>query len=211
MGSTFPDATTSREDLMSIGTMLVRGVVGPLFMGHGAQKLWGRFGGHGLEGTGGFFESLGLRPGRRHAQAAGVAEFTGGALLTLGALTPVATTIISSTMFTAIRKVHLKSGPWATEGGWEYNAVLIATATLLAEIGPGSPSVDDALFPNLHGKGWAVGSLLAAAAGSALVTSPQLTGAAAAAQDVPVSDEDSRFVRDAAEGGVDSGSTSTTA
>src|SRR3712207_808273 len=117
---------------MELGTTLVRGLVGPLFMGHGAQKLWGKFGGHGLEGTGGFFESLGLSPGRKHAQAAGLAEFTGGALLTAGALTPLASTLISSTMMTAIRKVHGSKGPWVTEGGWEYNAVLIGVATALA-------------------------------------------------------------------------------
>src|SRR3712207_8594984 len=115
---------------MDLGTTLVRGVVGPLFMGHGAQKLWGSFGGHGLEGTGGFFESLGLTPGKRHAKAAGWAEFAGGALMTLGALTPVASTLISSTMLTAIRKVHAANGPWTTEGGWEYNATLIAVSAL---------------------------------------------------------------------------------
>src|SRR6185436_5280072 len=110
---------------------------GPLYVGHGAQKLFGSFGGHGPEGTGQFFESLGLRPGKRHAVAAGVAETAGGALLTAGALTPVATTLISSTMVTAIRKVHADNGPWSTQGGWEYNAVLIAALTWLAEQGPG--------------------------------------------------------------------------
>ena len=137
---------------MQLGTTLVRGVVGPLFIGHGAQKLWGSFGGHGIEGTGGFFESLGLKPGQRHAKAAGTAELAGGALLTLGAATPLAATLISSTMMTAIRKVHAKNGPWTTEGGWEYNAVLIAAATLLADRGPGAPSVDSALFPRLQSR-----------------------------------------------------------
>jgi putative oxidoreductase len=191
---------------MQLGTTLVRGVVGPLFIGHGAQKLWGSFGGHGIEGTGGFFESLGLRPGQRHAKAAGLAEFGGGALLTLGALTPVASTLISSTMLTAIRKVHAKNGPWTTEGGWEYNAVLVAAATALADLGPGSPSVDAALFPRMHGKGWAVASLLAAAAGSALATSPALNdGDPAPAAEAPTpadpasGGDDDRFTRDPSE------------
>jgi putative oxidoreductase len=191
---------------MDLGTTLVRGVVGPLFIGHGAQKLWGKFGGHGLEGTGGFFESLGLSPGRRHAQAAGAAELTGGALLTLGALTPLASTLISSTMITAIRKVHAKNGPWSTEGGWEYNATLIAVSTLLADRGPGAPSVDGALFPRLHGPGWAAASLLAAAAGSALATSAKLNGATDAPLegapipgDPAMADDDTRFTRDGAE------------
>ena len=191
---------------MELGTTLLRGVVGPLFMGHGAQKLWGRFGGHGLDGTGGFFESLGLQPGRRHAKAAGTAEFAGGALLTLGAATPLAATLISSTMMTAIRKVHAKNGPWTTEGGWEYNAVLIAAATALADRGPGAPSVDAALFPRLHGRGWAVASLLAAAAGSALATSPALNAGdatpaeqAQAPADPASGGDDSRFTRDASD------------
>jgi putative oxidoreductase len=191
---------------MELGSTLVRGLVGPLFIGHGAQKLWGTFGGHGLEGTGGFFESLGLRPGTKHAKNAGMAELAGGALLTLGALTPVAATLISSTMLTAIRKVHAKNGPWTTEGGWEYNAVLIGAVTMLADRGPGSPSVDAALFPRLHGRGWAAASLLAAAAGSALATSPLMNeGDAGAAEQAPTpadpagGEDDSRFTRDPSE------------
>src|SRR5881398_2335678 len=99
----------------------LRLLIGGLFVGHGTQKLFGWFGGYGLEGTGGFFESLGLRPGKRHAAAAGVAEALGGALLTVGAATPVAATLVSSTMVTAIRKVHAPNGPWVTDNGFEYN------------------------------------------------------------------------------------------
>src|SRR5215213_3364951 len=99
---------------MDIGRLALRGVVGPLFVGHGTQKLFGWFGGHGPDGTGGFFESLGLRPGKRHAIAAGSAETAGGALLTLGAFTPLAQAMITGTMVTAVRKVHAPNGPWAT-------------------------------------------------------------------------------------------------
>src|SRR5512132_4091860 len=74
---------------MNLGKLALRGVVGPLFVGHGTQKLFGWFGGHGLEGTAGFFEQgIGLRPGKRHATAAGLSEAVGGALVTLGAFTP---------------------------------------------------------------------------------------------------------------------------
>ncbi len=156
---------------MHIGRLFLRGVVGPLFVGHGAQKLFGWFGGHGLEGTAGFFENgLGLRPGKRHATAAGAAELTGGALLTLGALTPVSAAMINGAMVTAIRKVHAPKGPWVTEGGYEYNLALIAVMTALTESGPGRPSVDAALFPRLKGPALALAALGAGAAGSYLAT-----------------------------------------
>ena len=189
---------------MDLGTAALRGVIGPLFVGHGAQKLWGKFGGHGLEGTGAFFEQLGLRPGRRHAKAAGWSELAGGALLTLGALTPVATTLISATMITAIRKAHAKQGPWVTEGGWEYNAALVAAMAALAEHGPGAPSVDAVAFPWMKGKGFALAGLAAAVAGSYLATerfSEADTGPVEgeAAPGDPAASDDTRFTRDEVE------------
>jgi putative oxidoreductase len=158
------------EEIMDLGRFVLRGVVGPLFVGHGTQKLFGWFGGHGLDTTGGFFENLGLRPGKRHATAAGVAEAGGGLLLTLGALTPLTSAAITGTMVTAIRKVHWSKGPWVTDGGYEYNLALIAAVTALTEAGPGRPSVDGRLFPNLNGSGWALASVAAGVAGSYLAT-----------------------------------------
>jgi putative oxidoreductase len=155
---------------MDLGRTILRGVVGPLMIGHGTQKLFGWFGGHGLDGTGGFFQNLGLRPGTRHAAAAGAAETLGGALVTLGALTPLASTLVSSVMITAIRKVHGAKGPWVTGGGYEYNLVMIAAVTTLADDGPGRPSVDAAFAPWLRGRSFAIASLVAAAAGSWLAT-----------------------------------------
>ena len=157
---------------MDLGRLFLRGVVGPLFVGHGTQKLLGWFGGHGLEGTSGFFEKLGLRPGRRHATAAGITETAGGALLTLGAATPVAATMISATMLTAIRKVHGPKGPWVTQGGYEYNLALIALSTALVETGPGRFSVDAKVVPRWKGTGWALASLAAAGVGTYLATGP---------------------------------------
>jgi putative oxidoreductase len=157
----------TRKD-MDIAKLALRGTIGSLFVGHGTQKLFGWFGGHGPTGTGGFFESLGLRPGKRHAIAAGVSEAGGGALLALGAATPLAAAAVTGTMVTAIRKVHASNGPWVSEGGWEYNAVLIAAVAALVETGPGSPSVDRTLFPNWHGKGWALAAIAAGTAGSFL-------------------------------------------
>jgi putative oxidoreductase len=156
---------------MNVGQLALRGVIGPLFIGHGAQKLFGWFDGHGLEGTAGFFEGqLGLRPGKRHATAAGVSELAGGAMLTAGALTPVASAAITGTMVTAIRKAHAQNGPWVTGGGYEYNVVLVAAVTALADAGPGPLSVDGVKFPRFKGAALALASLAAGIAGSYLVT-----------------------------------------
>src|SRR3954449_7947161 len=156
---------------MNLGKLALRGVVGPLFVGHGTQKLFGWFGGHGLEGTAGFFEQgIGLRPGKRHATAAGLSEALGGALLTLGAFTPAAAGMVIGTMVTAIRKGHAPKGPWVTEGGYEYNAVLVAAMFALAETGPGTPSIDAAVFPRMKGTAWALLALGAGVAGSYLAT-----------------------------------------
>lgn len=151
---------------MKIGRLILRFVVGGYFFGHGTQKLFGWFGGYGPDGTGQFFESLGLRPGKRHAIAAGAAEAGGGALLVLGAATPFASAALIATMLTAIHRVHLKNGPWVTNQGYEYNLVLIAAAASLAETGPGSPSVDDALGNELNGPKWAALSLVLGALGA---------------------------------------------
>jgi putative oxidoreductase len=183
---------------MSIGRAALRAVVGPLFVGHGTQKLFGWFGGHGPEGTGDFFESLGLRPGRRHAMAAGVAEAAGGVLLTLGFLTPLAATMVNASMITAIRKVHAPKGPWVSEGGYEYNAVLIAAMVMLVEGGPGKPSVDAALMPRMKGSALALLSLGAAVAGSYLATerfneAPQPAPTEAEGPGEPAAPEEARF------------------
>jgi putative oxidoreductase len=121
----------------------------------------------------------------------------GGVLLTLGALTPVATTLISSTMVTAIRKVHASKGPWVTEGGWEYNAALIAAMAALAERGPGSPSLDAAAFPWMKGKGVALASIAAAVAASYVVT--EVLNEPAPEEPAAQAGDDARFTRDEAE------------
>ena len=191
---------------MKLGKLAVRGVVGPLFIGHGTQKLFGWFGGHGLDGTAGFFEQgIGLRPGKRHATAAGLSEAVGGALITVGAMTPLAASMVIGTMVTAIRKVHAPKGPWVTEGGYEYNAVLIAAMVALAESGPGKPSVDAAAFPKLKGAGWALLALGAGVAGSYLATEyfnePEQEAAPepAPAPAVGAPEEEARFQREQAE------------
>jgi putative oxidoreductase len=148
---------------MKIGRLLLRLVVGGLFVGHGVQKLFGWFDGPGLDATAQGFEHLGLRPGRPNAIAAGAAEAGGGALLAAGLETPFAASVLVATMLTAIHRVHLVKGPWVTNGGYEYNLALIAAVMALAESGPGAL----ALGKGHSGSGWALGALGAGFAGAA--------------------------------------------
>jgi putative oxidoreductase len=148
---------------MNLGRLIARTVIGGLFVGHGAQKLFGWFGGPGLDATGQMMDKLEMRPPREQALAVSLAETAGGALVALGAATPLAAAVLNGSMFTAIRKVHLDKGPWNTSGGYEYNLVLIAALTALVEAGPGRPSVDG---DRLKGTGWALAALAAGAAGS---------------------------------------------
>ncbi|HET9093454.1 MAG TPA: DoxX family protein [Solirubrobacteraceae bacterium] len=152
---------------MSIGRLALRTAIGGLFIGHGTQKLFGWFDGHGLDNTAQMFGSLGLRPERAHAIAAGAAEAGGGAGILLGAFTPLASSAVIATMLTAIRTVHGKNGPWATNQGYEYNLVLIAATLALAETGPGRPSVDCARGRESRGLGTAALALGLGAAGAA--------------------------------------------
>ena len=153
---------------MKLGRLRLRFSVGGFFVGHGTQKLFGWFGGNGLEATGQMFEQgLGLRPGKRHALAAGAAEAGGGALLVLGAATPIAASVITATMITAIQRAHLTKGPWVSSGGYEYNVVLIAAVLALAETGPGSPSVDSASGSTAYGPKWAALALALGILGAA--------------------------------------------
>lgn len=149
---------------MKFARLLLRLVVGGLFFGHGTQKLFGWFGGYGLDATANGFDSMGMRPGRHHALAAGATEAGGGALLALGLATPVAASGLTAVMLTAINRVHLKNGPWATNGGYEYNLVLIAAVLALAEAGPGPLSFDG---DKRHGPGWALAALLGGIIGAA--------------------------------------------
>ena len=154
---------------MKIGALIARAVIGGLFVGHGTQKWFGWFGGPGLDGATDMMDSLGLRPARRNAVAASASETIGGALLVAGALTPLAATTLIATMITAIRTVHLKNGPWVTNGGYEYNLVLIAALLVLVDGGPGGLSLDRRLGIEDTGAVWALAALAAGAVSSTLV------------------------------------------
>jgi putative oxidoreductase len=132
--------------MASLGLLIIRLVVGLTFAAHGTQKLFGWFGGHGLQGTGGFFESIGIKPGRTMAFMAGISELVAGLLLALGFLTPIAALLFVATMLVAMVKVHMPNGYWATSNGYEYNLLLIVVAVGIALIGAGSYSIDAILF-----------------------------------------------------------------
>jgi putative oxidoreductase len=145
---------------MDLALLILRIVVGGLFAGHGAQKLFGVFGGGGLDGTAGMFDNIGLRPGWLHARAAGAAEFAGGALLVFGLFTPFAAAILIAVMTAAVLTVHAPNGIWNTNQGYEYNLVLAAAVFALAGVGAGSWSLDNAFAFDLHGTAWAIGALI---------------------------------------------------
>jgi putative oxidoreductase len=127
---------------LSAGLLVARLVLGGLLAAHGAQKLFGWFGGHGLAGTGGFFEALGFRPGRLFATAAALTEVAGGLLVALGFLGPLGPALAVSVMIVAAVSVHLKNGVFATSNGIELPLLYATVAVALALTGPGRYSLD---------------------------------------------------------------------
>jgi putative oxidoreductase len=107
---------------MATGLFLLRVTLGVTPAAHGAQKLFGWFGGLGLDGTGQGLAALGFHPGRRHAFVAGLVELTGGLLLALGLATPLAATMFVSVMFVAAVAVHMRNGFFITQNGYEYTS-----------------------------------------------------------------------------------------
>ena len=129
---------------MDFGLLVARSVFGIAMSAHGAQKLFGWFGGYGISGTGQFFESIGFRPGRVLAVAAGLGEVAGGLLVALGLLGPVGPALMLSVMIVA-SSLHWKNGLFATANGIELPLLYSAAAIALAFTGYGTYSLD-ALF-----------------------------------------------------------------
>lgn len=127
---------------MALALLIIRLVLGITMMAHGAQKLFGWFGGYGPKGTGGWMESLGIKPGVLMAVLAGLAEFGGGLLVAAGLFTPIGAALLILTMIVAIASVHAKNGFWSTAGGYEYNLLLIAVSVGLILSGAGAYSLD---------------------------------------------------------------------
>ncbi|MFC4620025.1 DoxX family protein [Camelliibacillus cellulosilyticus] len=128
--------------MAAIGILMIRLIVGLSFIGHGCQKLFGSFGGHGVKGTGEFFASVGVKPGPLMAIMAGLSELVGGVLFALGLFTPFATLLIAVTMLVAIFKVSGPNGYWITQNGFEYNLMLIIVVLGVSFTGPGAYSLD---------------------------------------------------------------------
>ncbi|MDQ6774285.1 MAG: DoxX family protein [Candidatus Dormibacteraeota bacterium] len=127
---------------MDAALLILRLVVGVYLFAHGAMKLWGWFGGGGLEGTTGFMRRQGFRPAGFWALAAGLSEAGGGALLALGLLSPLGSLGVIAAMLVAAFTAHWGKGAFAMRGGPELPATNVAVAAALALSGPGRYSLD---------------------------------------------------------------------
>jgi putative oxidoreductase len=127
--------------MMDTGLLIIRLIIGLTFAAHGTQKLFGWFGGHGIAGTGGWFESIGMKPGKALAITAGLAELIGGLLFAGGVFLWIAAILSIGSMLVAIVKVHGANGYWVTQNGYEYNMALIVIALGVAMIGAGDYSL----------------------------------------------------------------------
>src|SRR5438309_6714929 len=137
---------------MNVGLLLIRVVAGLLLAGHGAQKAFGWFEGHGFSTTGSVFESMGYRPGRVAGFLAVLGELGGGLLLALGLLTPLAAAAVVGVMLNAM-SVHWPK-VWVTQGGYEYALVLAVVGAGVGFAGPGAFSLVYAVWWSLAGAGW---------------------------------------------------------
>ena len=128
--------------LASLGLLILRLVVGGTLIGHGAQKLFGWWGGPGLAGWTESTRRMRLRPVRPWAWTAALSEFGGGLLFAVGLLSPLGSLAIAGAMVVAIALVHWSKGFWAGRGGYEFNLSLIAAVAAVALTGPGAYSAD---------------------------------------------------------------------
>ena len=154
---------------MRLGITALRTVVGGIFFAHGAQKLFGWFGGPGPDGTAKGFEAMGLKPGKRNALIAGTSEAAGGTMLATGFLTPLGSAAVIGVMTQAIRSVHRTKGFFVTQGGFEYTGILGLSGAALALGGPGHYSLDRLLGDRFNQRWMAVAALAVFGSASAAI------------------------------------------
>jgi putative oxidoreductase len=149
---------------LEVGLLLLRVAVGGIMAAHGAQKLFGWWGGPGLKATAGMCGHLAYRSPFRMACGLGLAEFGGGLALATGLLTPLGALAVTVVMLNAVYLVHWPKGFFATNGGYEFNLLIAASAVALAATGPGRYSLDAALgwADEITGVWWALGLTTAA-------------------------------------------------
>ena len=152
---------------MEVGLLIIHAFIGLTLAAHGAQKLFGWFGGYGISGTGGYLEGFGFRNGKLMAAAAGTTELTGGLLLAAGFVTPLAAALIASTMLVAAFTDHAGKGFWIYNGGKEYVLTVAVVVIGLAFNGAGAWSLDAAIGLDASGVAWGLGALGVALAGAA--------------------------------------------
>lgn len=151
-----------------IGLLAIRIAIGAIFVAHGTQKLTGWWGGDGLIGTGRYLAGFGFRPATVWAAVAGATELGAGIMFAVGLLTPAAAAGLVGVMFVAARTEHRGHGPWASDGGWEYPALLAVVALAVAADGPGRYSADHALDMVSSGLGVAALALVVGVGSAAL-------------------------------------------
>jgi putative oxidoreductase len=159
---------------MSTGLLILRLVIGLALAAHGAQKLFGWWGGYGIAGTGGWLASIGFRPGKAMAIVTGLAEVVGGLALAVGLLTPLAAAVVVGTM-TVAAWTHVANGFWTANGGYEAAFINAGAAVALAFTGAGEYSLDNAL-----GLSWSTGYAVGAVALGLVAALVSILGAKAA-------------------------------
>ena len=131
--------------MLALGLLVLRLVIGPTVAAHGAQKLFGWWGGPGMTGWVGAMNRMRIRPAAPWAWLSALAELVGGLAFAVGLLNPLPSLAIAGSMLVAIALVHWPRGFWSTKGGYEFNLSILAAITAIALAGPGAYSLDAAL------------------------------------------------------------------
>jgi putative oxidoreductase len=144
---------------IDFGLLVLRLLVGGIFIGHGLVKFTERFGGLGLDRAGAVFEQIGYRPPRPYLIVAGVTELVAGITFLAGLATPMAAAALVGVMVNAIGSSKAGHGPWYFNGGWEYDVTLLVAAVALTFTGPGDVSLDAVVGLDAAGWAWGTGAL----------------------------------------------------